>query len=148
MTPVVVISRCINSPADPQGTSASRVLVCGIGDGAKEMRGGLCGAVMVVLLWLPCSWPTDADGMCEWVTLSLLFFSLSVSFSHTHLIHLVTLLALTRLQPPLCFSINGLNRPPTVDLWGLCVCVWRGEIGRSLDCSLRPLLKRTLCPSD
>ncbi len=81
------------------------------------------GRVIVAAMFLADS---DGDGMCEWATLSSLFFSLSVSFSlslshtytytHTHLIHHITLLALTGLQPPLCFLINGLNRPPTMDL--------------------------------
>lgn len=87
----------------------------------------------------------DDDGMREWVILSLLIFGL------LHLIHHITLLALTGLQPPMCLLINGLNRPPTMELerGGVCAYVWRGrKMGRSHDCSFRPLLKGVLCPSD
>lgn len=74
------------------------------------------------------------------------FFSLFLSF--TQLIRRIALLALTGLQPTLCFLIKGLNRPPTMDLErAACVC-GGGEMGRSHDCSFRLVLKRTLCPSD
>lgn len=52
-----------------------------------------------------------------------------ISLSSTHLVPQVTLLAVTGLQPPLRSLINGLNRPPTMDLKkGLCV-FGRGRLG-------------------
>lgn len=64
---------------------------------------------MVVLVVVACSWPIHM--MMECVNLRL-----AVVLVFT------TLLALTGLLMPLCVLINGLNRPPALDLKrGLCV---------------------------
>ena len=97
------------------------------------------GAVVVAAMFLATS---DSDGMC-WPFPCCISLSLALM----HLFHSNTLLALTGLQPPLCFLINGLNRPPTMHLKRGWMC-WGGETGRSHDFSFRPVLKRALCPSD
>lgn len=64
--------------------------------------------------------------------------------SSTHLVPQVLLLALTGLQPPLCSLINGLNRPPTMDLKkGLCV-FGRGRLGGHM--TVQPVFKEASVP--
>lgn len=76
--------------------------------------------------------------MCEWGAPSSLFVSL-LAPPYMHPIHHNTLLALTGLQPALCFLIIGLNRPPTMNVKGGCVCAEGGD--GDVTCSFRPLLK-------
>lgn len=91
----------------------SRACMCGIR--AKETRGGLCGVACLCCCGrhvLGRLMVKECVNVCVNGQPFPCSFSLFLSLSYTHHIHHMTLLALTGLQPPLCFLINGLNRPP------------------------------------
>lgn len=112
LTPVAVLSRFIHCLLFHSGGGPVACLSLWHPRWSQRNEGWIvwrcCGAVVVAAMFLAGS---DSDGMCgpfPWCS--------SLSLALMHLFYPNTLLALTGLQPPLCFLINGLNRPPTMDL--------------------------------